>query len=436
MRDLQKFFEALFLLLFSTSFIFGATFGGAKAYEYVFPPVVEMNNGTLVGPVQVGGLTKEEAQEKVKEAIAEWKKNTVVEFYYFDKLISVNEGVIQFFIPESLELASRNGFSPLHTEVNETMILSTFEQSEIGVSADSINSELLVKTVQESASVLSKEKLRLNLNDFVVDSEKLVEETVAEATIANLNSTLLLPEMVEKLNGYVIKAQEPFSLLDALKQVGIEPVEGEQLNIVATGLYKAFLQTNFEIFERHIGLSLPEYAELGFDAIVLPKNADLKIFNSNYYDYKLALSFENNQLSVLIEGLPLPYLYEIVQKNKKEIEPRKIVHFSPTRRIGDKAIVKNGQNGYSTEVYRQVIHPETDQLLFEHFLFEDFYPPVHQEEEWSLRERPVEDTGIEDGNQGNNPIPDGGTGETGNQPSEGNSGDPNATNPATGNIGY
>jgi len=48
--------------------------------------------------------------------------------------------------------------------------------------------------------------------------------------------------------------------------------KAELLNVIATGIYQAVLPSNFSIVERNIGSSLPNYANLGFEAKVNPRN--------------------------------------------------------------------------------------------------------------------------------------------------------------------
>lgn len=394
-NNVRLFFRAFLIIFFCTTFIALFSFGGGKAIETYFPKDNYFPEGTFVGSVPMSGLTIEEAEEKLEGEIEKWVNSTNYKFVYFDELVEVPATHVQFFVSESLQMLDA-GSTMLYNSIPEAVITEAVESFSYEIPNDEVRVEAVQELVKSHAATLSTTSLYIDLNEYVAQQHET--DQVAHTVISNIESTLLLEQWANNLNGIVIDARETFSLLQQMQGKGAVVVEGESLNVLATALYEAFLQTNFLIRERHIGKNLPPYAKLGFDAIVKPDFADLIVENINYYPYTLFLAYEAGQLTVTLEGIAFPYLFSAVTKNEREIESRNIVRFSNEKRSGYRQVINNGENGYFVEVYRQQRSIENSQLINEQRLFEDFYPPVHSIELWSLQDRPTENPPL--GNEG------------------------------------
>lgn len=387
-NQIQVFSKAFLLIFICTVFIALFSYGGAFAMETIFPKKFFYPPGTMIASVAIGGLTDEEAEVKLINELEIWRNNTSFRLVYFDEIVEIEAAEVEFFIAESLQLVEK-GYGELYANLPEHLFFEAIEAFSYPIPIAELNQEALKKRVRSHIVSLSPSPVYININEYI-DTKTNETEVVATAQISNLENSPQLSEWSSMLDGLVIEAEERFSLLDTMKAIEVLPTGGESLNSLATVLYQLFLETNFQIVERHSSLTLPSHTLVGLNAVLLPNKADLIVENKNYYPYTLKLSFQSNELKASLTGLTFPYQYTAIIKDQRVIEPRKIVHFSATRRIGDKQVIKNGEKGYFAEVYRQVKNHETEQLLHEQFLFEDFYPPVHQIEEWSFKERPIE----------------------------------------------
>ncbi|OIJ10575.1 hypothetical protein BKP37_18770 [Anaerobacillus alkalilacustris] len=381
MKDYSFFSKTFFIILFYTSFIGLFSVGGTYAIETYYPKQSYFPDGTMLSSIPISGLSEAEAKDAVRSEIENWKSSASISIVYFDEAVELDSSQIEFFIQESLE-GVENGYGDLYSNVS-----SVTEKAIESFSYDvnNINLNSLTEEVQTYVNLLSTSPLFIDVNDYVSPNHPI--EVVASSVTTNFESTFLLPRWVEQLDGVVIDARSRFSLLQTMADIGAVRTETESLNVLATALYNLFLETNFQFIERHGGRALPNYADAGYYSVVKPDQADLIVENPNYYSYTLKLALVNNELTASLEGVSLPYQFTAVTKNEKVIAPRKVVHFSSIRRKGDKQIVKNGENGYYVELYRQIRNKKSNKLIKEYLLFEDFYSPVHQVEEWSVKER-------------------------------------------------
>ncbi len=420
MVNVRQFLKAFLLIFLCTTFIALFSFSGGKAIDTFYGNQNEFPKGTYIGSVPISGLTVEEAEEKLVAEIKNWKNSTNYKLVYFDELVELPGNHVQFFVNESLQMVD-DGYGELLNTISETIILETIDQFSYYIPLDELHIEAIQEAVKIHAASLVNTPLYIDVNEHVGD--RYETEQVARATISNVESTLLLEQWVKNLNGTVIEAREAFSLLQTMKETGAVIIEGESLNVLATALYETFLQTNFQIRERHIGSTLPDYAKLGFHAVVQPDLADLIVVNRNFYPYTLLFSYEDNMLSVSLEGISFPFSFSAVTKNERIVTPRKIVHFSAEKEADDRQVMRNGKNGYFAEVYHQQRNKDSNELINEQLLFEDFYPPVHRIELWSLQDKPSDEqtlgdngpgqededsaSSITDGNEGNDEAANG-----------------------------
>lgn len=376
------FFQVFVLLLLSSLVIFLVAVGGSFAYEKVFKLEEKMPEGAMVATVLVGGLRESEAVKVLEEHIAQWRERAVMEIYYFEELVLLPVEQIQFHVEESIQTALKAGYSSLKSEFPLSILEEKLNEFTYPNVRQHIRLEVLKDDLEQKLSTLQHETLLFDLNEYFPEDSKL-EPAIVAAVFKNVpNSEENLSYLADALNGAVINGHSVFSLLDILAERTTTPAKSKELNILASSLYELLLQTNFSILERHISREVPDYAELGLEAMAVPNKADLKFANPNIYDYEIAAAYENNLLTISLTGIPFLYTYDVVTE-EEVIEPRTIVHFSSKRPSGEVETIRYGKNGYFINVYK-IIRGFNNELLEKNKISEDYYPPVHQIEERSL----------------------------------------------------
>ncbi|TWI57092.1 hypothetical protein IQ10_01795 [Halalkalibacter nanhaiisediminis] len=346
------------------------------------------DDGTLIANEEVGGMTEDEAAELLHSKINQWRTEANVNYVLLEQRKAMPNEAILFDVRAALEEAWTQRSVDLLATVDEQIMrdeLMTIGHYETG---DRIDFSLLTRQLTEDVRSMKRSNKTYQLQEFFLPDFQLREEVVSEVTLDV--SGAYLAEWAQSLNGYIIEPQALFSMQEALDQSGVTVLDSEALDVFATGLFQLFTKTNFNLLERHVNLTLPAYATVGYAAAASPNSMDLKVLNPNHHSYELSLSYVNNQLRISLMGLSFIHDYSLVVENIEEIEPRTIVHISPRRTIGDKQVMSEGALGFSADVY-QVVSSSEGTMIERNRIASDYYPAMHRIEELSLQEAQEEE---------------------------------------------
>ncbi|WLR50092.1 G5 domain-containing protein [Bacillus tianshenii] len=199
-----------------------------------------------------------------------------------------------------------------------------------------------------------------------------------------------------------VNANSSFSLLEIAEYEKDIIVDEELrgLSVLASGLYKAVLKTNFLIKERFIGTTNPPYVELGFEAKVNDEGMDFAFYNPNAVPYDVTFSLVNGVLVTTIKGLPLQYRYDWNTYNEETYEPRTVVQYTPMLRPWETSVDFEGKDGAAIDVYQTVSNQFGEQIS-KQLVSDDFYPPQPKIVKSGLASEATGSNGA-DGNAGNN----------------------------------
>lgn len=385
MRGSEAFLKAFLLLFISCASIFIISIGGSFAYEHVFKPEQRLAQHSMIASVQVGRLKQSEAEEMVQAYVNDWKRSATIELYFLDEILFFPVETLDYQIEASIEEALKTGYADISPKVSAAILEEVLQEIAYAEILPWLSLTKLKEGLEKELTSLASDSVSIDLNGYFLEEHRLTEDIVAQATIGPMDSSVYLQGWANALDGTVIEGRKLFSLLDMMEEKGQGAIKSEGLHTLTSAIYQAVLQTNFQVLERHIGRNKLDYVELGYDALAAPASMDFKFFNKNFYDYTLGVTFENQQLTVTITGIPFLHSYEIVTEGERVVEPRKIVQFSSNRRPGSSQVIRNGQDGYFVEVYR-VTRGFNRELIAKEKIAEDYYPPVHQVIERGLQE--------------------------------------------------
>lgn len=365
-------------LVLATAFILLVSNTANVLYEQ-FLAEPKFDSQVKIGPISVEGLTRSEAEQKVAAEVRAWQSKLAIDLVWNEKKRPLSSSVIVFDILGSIQQAHFTGTSPLLFDVVDepldAAVSELLEQNTEG----SLDRPALQQRIQQLVSALPTESVSLNLIDYIKDQPSTVT-TVSQVILSNKEKKPIDLALFSHLNGYTIKPGESFSLLSFNQENNLSDAELYSYNLAATALYQMLLHTNFEIIERHIGGEIPTYAEIGYEASILPNHWDFIVKNPNPVPYTLKTSYQNDQLHVNLQGAPLPAEYQPYLLGKKELVPKKIVHRNPTLAYGAVVMKVTGKPGYDVQVYRQKLN--NGNLVNKELISEDFYPPIHHVQEW------------------------------------------------------
>lgn len=356
------------LLLISVLMISLFSTAGAKTYQAFFAED-SFGEGTLIGPVDISGLTKEDAKTILSAEIEAWYGLGQVSIVVEDDLYPLEKrNVYQFDIPKSVDAAINKKQNPLLVTIQDEqynhLIKETNHQEEIKI-------EELKHDLLQPAKTLHPGEVAFNLSQYVKVDERNV---ISQALITNVRDESELLKWVKELGIVTLPANTPFSLLTYLEEIDVlNKYSNETLSVIATSIYSSVLPTNFDIVERHISNELPAYATFGNEALIEKEKKDLIIFNKNPYDYNLVFSLTEKGFEVQLNGAEMQQTVSISIRDEESFEPKIIKQYDSTLKRGQVVNKQKGLQGKVGKIYRIV--KEKGQLDQKILLAQDYYPP-------------------------------------------------------------
>ncbi len=361
----------LLLSLFSTV--------GARTYYAFFAKEI-FKEGTMIGPVDVSGLTKEDAKGSLLSEIENWYGIGELLVASGDKKIKLNKReVYSFQILESIDSAVNGIQNPLFTDLRDDQFETVLTELTF-MEIENFKSKELKSGILAPASNLLPGEIEINVDQYVIVDDSNV---ISQSVVGNFDDLSEIEKWVNEYGVVHVPPNKPFSLLTLLSESSPTNHYSDQaLSVIATGIYSAVLPSNFEIIERHISDVLPSYADFGYEAKIENKKKDLIIYNENPYDYKLVFSLTGKGLEVQLVGAELPQTIKVSIEDGETFKPKIIKQYDSTLPKGKMIVKQKGSPGQVAKVYR--IMSESGQVVQRVKIAEDYYPPIHTIEAHSI----------------------------------------------------
>lgn len=383
MEKNQQVIKLFVVLLLSIAFIFSFSHFGAQAFDNLTNSDGKFSNGTSIGALNVFGKNRSEAVSMLEEKYGDWVKVTKITLQYQEKKVPFNLDLFHLDSKQTVDSIKDGQQNPalitIHNKQVEEQLQILFPQ----LKSSDFDLDKLSASLMQTASKFANGTYNLNLyNDFLLADQTNKNAVLSVAELPLKEAPFDLQSFIEENPKLEVTGESTFSLLGYVKQQKLK-LNSETLNILATGIYQAILPTNFNIVERNIGNTLPDYANLGYEAKVNPdNNADLIFTNPNKEKFVLEFQYENSILKVRFMGGNFLYNYKISTKDEQKLEPKTIIQYSPLLPSGKTMIKTKGEGGKIAKIYRNVY--QGDQLIKSVLISEDYYPPVYQVEVHSL----------------------------------------------------
>lgn len=367
-----KFFLTLVIsIAFLISFSHFSTF----AVNSVFNRTESFAKGTEIGPIDIAGLSMNEAEEKLTSAVQEWENHAlIVQLSEWKK--PLDKQIFQFDVQQTLKNALEGQKNTLEVSINDVEYQKFFQLLETSA-IQNVEHDQLQTDLIHIASTLTTENLMIDLYSYIPKNHKK-EVILSESYFSEIGNYPDLIKWVNIVQELTIPAGQKVSLFTLLQEKNI-PLSGESLNILSSLFYKALLPTNFDILERHTSLTLPSEIEIGYEAKIVSGKMDLLLENPNSINYKLKFVIENKQLVVTLVGLPFYYQYKIQTADLETFKPKKVIQYSALLGAGQQQIKEKGKDGARVKVFREIWDQKGNRIETD-LISEDFYAPVHQVE--------------------------------------------------------
>ncbi|MDN4495511.1 VanW family protein [Ureibacillus aquaedulcis] len=330
--------------------------------------------GSTIAGVEVSGLDEDEMRAALQEAINHWVSESIVvtdgehevlvdpsQFVFdLDSTVTQYQTTVEkpwFAFWESDQVVQL----PIHITVPEDL------KNTIAV-VSSWDAEATLNSITTQASYLKEHEIAAVQNDLT----QLENERIALSIVTIPTESIAVSKIAELINETILYPGETFSFIST---VGESHATNEAKDFVASVLYDAVLNTEFQIVERHSQEKIPTYLEPGINArISIQYNEDLQFLNSSTNPVKINATIEGSDLKLEI------YSNEkskevLVQTHKKEIPPRIINRYSDDLVVGQKQLVQEGEKGLRVVVTRIVSESGS---TTEEQISRDYYAPANR----------------------------------------------------------
>ena len=352
-------------------FIFSFTYFGSDLFSAQTSAKQAFSENTTIGNFDVSNNSQDEVATYIQKKVDRWLSQANIRLVYKGQNYPVNTASFVFDVEDSVSSAISGAKNELYVHWEEEALNNLNLSSSIMAKLDT---EKLTIKMQASAQKLIP-VIEIKLEDFLPAEEQAIISTASVKLSSDVES-----ELIEGLVPIEILPNSMFSLAAYANENGQVNVSASTFSQIGSALYKALLQSDISIVERHISSQLPNNIELGYETKVdFSENLDLKFYNPSDTSYKIEFNLNGQELEAVVTGAPPTYEYKITATDKQEFKPRIIKQYSPLLKQGQKSVHKEGEAGLLIKVNRE-IYGETGELLKTELISEDFYPPSHRVE--------------------------------------------------------
>ncbi|WNF21891.1 VanW family protein [Mesobacillus jeotgali] len=352
-------------------FIFSFTYFGSDIFSARTSAKQAFSENTTIGNFDVSNKSQDEATTYIQTQVDSWLAEANIRLVYKGQNYPVNTDSFVFGVEDSISSATSGAPNELYVHWEGETINNLNLPSSI---VPKLDTEKLTIEMQASAQKLIPE-IAVKLEDFLPTEDPVIISTALVKLTSDAES-----ENIEKLVEIEILPDSMFSLAGYANENGLANVSASTFSQIGSALYKALLQSDISIVERHLSSQLPKNIELGYETKVdFSENLDLKFYNPNGTSYKVEWNLHGQELEAVVTGALPMYEYKITATDKQEFKPRIIKQYSPLLKQGQKSVQTEGKAGLMIKINRE-IYGENGELLKTEFISEDFYPPSHRVE--------------------------------------------------------
>jgi hypothetical protein len=380
---LVKIFSVLFVC---TVFLLAFSQGGAYAFNNYIKTDRAFPTGTMIGPIDVSGKTKGQAEQLLNGKVNQWQQQGIIEVRYVEEKVNWEKSIVQFHIQESVAEAVPNKQNPIYADVSTDDVRQQITDHFPSLNVDQFDTAALRSNLVQQAVLLGTNPNEILLDQYL--NGRNAKQTIADAYQDHISITSGINMVLKKLPVIKVPASSQVSFLQQLKTANLTWVSSSDLSTIASLMFQLVLKTNFSVLEKNQSAELPSYTPAGLEAKVDPQmNQDFIFANPNKTAYQLSFQKVRNGLYASLKGIPFAYSYDQLLKDKQTFQPKTVIQYSSTVPNGQSPVVEDkGTAGVLIKTFRET-RSQTGQLIRSEEISEDFYPPIPKIELHSLIEQ-------------------------------------------------
>lgn len=341
-----------------------------------FTNIFAAGDGSTIAGVNVSGMKEKEIKRALNKAIKKWRSEPIV-ITDGNSRLEIDSAQIQFDVEGTISEYSNLVDKPwyefwkkdrvvhisLHVMPNEEI------KNEIAKFAAWKTDETYDQLIN-AVSFLKGPEIEPVTNDLSNYENERLSLVIEEIP----NDLAGVKDLTDTLNNYVVNPDETFSLMEVIKEK-LGNANSETLNFIASVLYSAVLETEYEIVEHHQQSSLPTYIDPGREAQVsMEHNEDLKFRNNSGHVGLIKMSIKDNKIKVEIYS-------DVKNKNvtvtidEEYVKKRTITRYSREFAAGESKLIQSGEDGIRVVVYRTI---SGDGETKDERIGRSYYPPKNR----------------------------------------------------------
>lgn len=332
-----------------------------------------------IGPIDVSGMSKKEKNIEVRKIVEGWQKNDIAIQIGGDEF-TVPGTAFNFDAQRSVEALENLQEKPWYDFWSKTLAaqtdlivhatdqLRTAVENRVG--KDDIEEKMDELLLQ--AGQLPNRPLKLTVERFDFKDGKVISTAVVPLKQSEVE---ILSAYAKQINGNIIKPNAKFSYL---KHFGA-PHTIRVGSLMATALYQNALSIGFDIDERNQALTIPNYADAGYEAVIKTgKNQDLQFTSTHAANVKVQAIVEKNQLivSFYVAKGDVVNDVRVYAVGKKEVEAKIINRYTKEFTVGQEEVVQQPKDGLIVKIYRQITSEQSGRE--KSIVSSNYYAPKHK----------------------------------------------------------
>ncbi|MET3697374.1 VanW like protein [Bacillus oleivorans] len=359
----------LFVSILLGSVIFISLFQlSGFAFERFFNQAFPAN--TIIGNVEVSGLTKNEAIPLVMNAVSDWKQKAHFSIDAAGETFVLENDAFHFEIGASIENAKESMVNPVLVTYSKHPL-----QTDSNTDLDLNEIDKIIADIEQKASYLLTETAIVKVDSVQKEAAEL--NTKASISLVrsysdwNYISGQALPE-------FQLGPGEAFSLLQWAEEKSLDINSDEDLSKIASLLWEGVLSTQLSVIERHTSESVPDGIQPGLEAkIDRTNNVDFRFINESDTSFVFKLvPISETSLGLTITSLKTNQFVRFNIIQEKVLEPRTVIQFvsADDEKAGTTAA---GKKGYSLKIIKEYVSADGD-VVHTEVVAEDTYLPIYE----------------------------------------------------------
>lgn len=337
----------------------------------------EVSKASSIGGIEVADLKDREIEAAVQAAVTEWSASPVlVTGGGVTSTINPNQFVfdVASSVAEYERMSDKQWYAFWKSDQTVHIPLQVVLNEEVQTQLKAVgvwDVEKTLDAVVGQATYLKGHEVEA----FIEDTTALEAERLALVIEEIPENTLGVAELGNMLNDFVIAPGENISLLTILGD-NTELANLEGLDFIASMLYHAVLQTDYEVLERHSQNEIPTYLQQGVEASINSAlKKDLQFVNYSEQPGKIKVTDEGQSFKVEILSQIKEKDIKIRVDKDRIVSPRIIYRYSDELAIGQEKLVQEGKEGVRVEVYRSI---SENGVSSEELISSDYYAPINR----------------------------------------------------------